>query len=68
MEEGFKLFCHLSFSSFSRKKMLFSQKSFNFLFTEKHHLVSPMLEVELIGEKVSAERVCGLEKWSLRKT
>lgn len=37
--------------------MLLSQKSFNFLFTEKHHLVSPMLEVELIGEKVSVERV-----------
>lgn len=47
--------------------MLLSQESFNFLFTEKHQLVSPLLEVELIGEKVSVERVRGLEKWSPRK-
>lgn len=52
MGEGFK-FYHLSISLSKKKKMLLSQKSFNFLFTEKHHLVSPMLEVELIGEKVS---------------
>lgn len=49
------------------EKKLLSQKPFNFSFTEEHHLVSPMLEVELIGEKVSVERVWGLEKWSSRK-
>lgn len=37
--------------------MLLSQKSFNVLFAEKHHVVRPALEVELIGEKVSVERV-----------
>lgn len=47
--------------------MLLSQESFNFLFTEKHQLVSPLLEVELIGEKVSVERVQSVEKWSPRK-
>lgn len=66
MGEGFQLFCHLSISSYSKKKKpknrkgekkLLSQKTFNFSFTEEHHLVSPMLEVELIGEKVSVERV-----------
>lgn len=57
----------LHFLVLKKKKKMLSQKSFNFLFTEKHHLVSPMLEVELIGEKVSVERVCGLEKWSPRK-
>lgn len=47
--------------------MLLSQKSFNVLFAEKHHVVRPALEVELIGEKVSVERVWGLEKCSPRE-
>jgi hypothetical protein len=40
-----------------KKKMLLSEKSFNFLFTEKHQSLNPVLEVELIGEKVSIERI-----------
>ena len=35
------------------EKILLPQKSCNFLFLEKHYSVSPALEVELIGEKVS---------------
>ena len=37
--------------------MMLPQKSFNFLFLEKHYSVSPVLEVELIGEKVSMKTV-----------
>ena len=39
------------------EKIMLPQKSFNFLFSEKHYSVSPMLEVELIGEKVSIKTV-----------